>query len=135
MSLENVGPFPMLTVGNNEWILYNVYLHVHVHVGRGCQLKKKSFTVEPSIVDTIRTNNFVHYSEVSLTQGLYISSRHSLRHTAVEHNVATFSELSLAVRWQAEHRLVLHVRVTQCQVANSSSDGGQILLKRSMSVR
>ena len=45
--------------------------------------------------------NFVHYSEVSLTWGFwYISGRHGMCNWAVEHNVGVFSELFLAVRWQ-----------------------------------
>ena len=55
----------------------------------------------PSITDTLGTPNFVHYNEVSLSQGFrYISGRRGMRNQAVEHNVAAFSELSFAVRWQ-----------------------------------
>ena len=52
----------------------------------------------PSRVDTIGSNNFVHYSEVSLTQRLPVGIVLYCR--AFEHNVGTFSELFLAVRWQ-----------------------------------
>ena len=52
----------------------------------------------PSIADTTRTNKFVLYSEVSLTQWHPVfSSRHGMRNVAVEHNMATLSELSLGV--------------------------------------
>ena len=34
----------------------------------------------------------------------YISGRRGMRNRAVDHNVATFSELSLAVRWQGRVR-------------------------------
>ena len=37
----------------------------------------------------------------------YISGRRGMRNRAVEHNVAAFSELSFAVRWQG--RLVLQI--------------------------
>ena len=52
----------------------------------------------PSRVDTIGSNNFVRYSEVSLTQRLLVGV--VLYYRAVEHNVGTFSEFFLAVRWQ-----------------------------------
>ena len=48
----------------------------------------------PSIMDTLGTQNCVRYNEVSLSQGLTVYFR------AVEHNVAVFSELSFAVRRQ-----------------------------------
>ena len=50
------------------------------------------------MTDTIGNQHFVPYSEVSLTQGLLVGV--VLRNRAVKHNVATFSELSLAVHWQ-----------------------------------
>ena len=49
-------------------------------------------------MDTIGTQHFVRYSEVSLTQGLPVGV--VLRNLAVEYNVAAFSELSFAVRCQ-----------------------------------
>ena len=55
----------------------------------------------PSIMDTIGDQHFVHYSEVSLTQGHPVySRRRGMRNRAVEYNVAAFSELSFAARWQ-----------------------------------
>ena len=56
----------------------------------------------PSITDTIETQHFIRYSEVSLTQGLLgiFPVGVVLRNPAVEYNVAAFSELSFAVRWQ-----------------------------------
>ena len=58
--------------------------------------------MEPSLADTIGNKHFVPYSEVSLTQGLLgiFLVGMVLCNRAVELNVATFSELSLAVRWQ-----------------------------------
>ena len=53
----------------------------------------------PSIMDTIGTQYFVHYSEVSLTQGLPsgIFPVGVVPHNpAVEYNVAAFSELFFA---------------------------------------
>ena len=61
-------------------------------------------------MDTTGNLHFIVCSKVSLTQGFqYISSRCGMRNLAVEHNMATFSELSLAVRWgeKAKQRLVL----------------------------
>ena len=57
---------------------------------------------KPSITDTIGTQYFVCYSEVSPTQGLlvYFRYRHGMRNPAVEYNIAAFSELSFAVHWQ-----------------------------------
>jgi len=57
--------------------------------------------MEPSLADTIGNKHFP-YSEVSLTQGLLgiFLVGMVLCNRAVELNVATFSELSLAVRWQ-----------------------------------
>ena len=43
-----------------------------------------------SITDTIRNQHFVPYIEVGVV----------LRNRAVEHNMAVFSELHFAVRWQ-----------------------------------
>ena len=65
--------------------------------------------MEPSITDTIGSQNFVCYSEVSLTQRfpVYFSGRRRMHNRAVEHNMAAFSERSFAVRWQG--RLVLPV--------------------------
>ena len=54
----------------------------------------------PSITDTIGNQNFVRSSEVSLRGFRYISGRRGMRNRAAEHNVASFSELSFAVRWQ-----------------------------------
>ena len=61
----------------------------------------------PSIADTIGTNNFVLYEEMFLIQGLPVGL--ILGNRAVEYNMATFSELSLAVRWQGQgkQRLIL----------------------------
>jgi len=58
--------------------------------------------VEPSLADTTGNKHFVPYSEVSLTQGLLgiFLVDMVLCNRAVEINVAMFSELSLAVRWQ-----------------------------------
>ena len=54
----------------------------------------------PSITDTIGTQHFVSYSEVSLTQGLPVYFWYMvLCNLAVEY-VAAFLELSFAVRWQ-----------------------------------
>ena len=51
-------------------------------------------TVESlSMMDTIENQQFVEYSGVT-------SSRHGMLNWAVEHNVAGFSELYFAVRWQ-----------------------------------
>ena len=48
------------------------------------------------MTDTIGNQQFVPYSEVSLTRGFqYISGRCGMRNWAVEHIVATFSELYL----------------------------------------
>ena len=45
--------------------------------------------------------HFVPCSKVSLTQGLpYTFSRHGSVKSSFEHNVAAFSELSLALCWQ-----------------------------------
>ena len=49
----------------------------------------------PPIRDTIGNQHFVPYSELS---GLPVDV--VLRNLAVEYNVAPFSELSFAVRWQ-----------------------------------
>ena len=50
------------------------------------------------MADTIGSNNFVLYNEVSLTQGFrYSSGRHGKRNWAVEENVVTFAEIFLAV--------------------------------------
>ena len=60
-------------------------------------------TVEPSLSDTIGNQHFVHYNEVSLTQAFPCSIYPVgvlLCNQAIEHNVAVFSELSFAVRWQ-----------------------------------
>ena len=48
----------------------------------------------PSIMDTILDQNFVPYSEMSLTQELlvYIQYRRGKRNQAVQHNMAAFSE-------------------------------------------
>ena len=58
--------------------------------------------MEPSLADTIGNKHFVPYSEVSLTQGLLgiFLLGIVLCNRAVELNVATFSEVSLAVRQQ-----------------------------------
>ena len=58
--------------------------------------------MEPSLADTIGNKHFVPYSEVSLTQGLLgiFLVGMVLCNRAVELNVAAFSKLSLAVRWQ-----------------------------------
>ena len=58
--------------------------------------------MEPSLADTVGNKHFVPYSEVSLTQGLLgiFFVNMVLCNQAVELNVAVFSELSLAVRWQ-----------------------------------
>ena len=49
----------------------------------------------PSIMDTIGTQYFVHYREISPTQGFPVYSVGVVLHNpAVEHNVAAFSELS-----------------------------------------
>ena len=67
----------------------SVVLHITVYSGT------------PPITDTIETQHFVPYSEVSLTQGLlYISGRRGVRNPAVDNNVAAFFELYFAVRWQ-----------------------------------
>ena len=57
--------------------------------------------MEPSLAETIGNKHFVPYSEVSLTPGLLgiFLVGMVLCNRAVELNVATFSELSLAVRW------------------------------------
>ena len=73
-----------------------------------------------AITDTIGTQHFVHYSEVSLTQGLPVIFP-VLRNPPVEYNVAAFSELSFAVRWQGR---------LKATTVNYSSDGGPILLKK-----
>ena len=67
----------------------------------------------PSITDTLGTQNFVHYNGVSLSQGFrYISGRRGMRNQTVEHNVAGFSELSFAMQaGNATQRLVLRVTV------------------------
>ena len=45
--------------------------------------------------------HFVRNSKVSLIRDFrYISGRRGIHNKAVEYNVATFSELSFAVRWQ-----------------------------------
>ena len=52
-------------------------------------------------MDTIGNQNFARNSKVSLTKGFrHISGRRGMRNRAVERNVAAFSELSFAVRWQ-----------------------------------
>ena len=58
----------------------------------------------PSITVTIGTQHFVRYSEVrgvpnSGASGIFPVGV-VLHNPAVEHNVAAFSELSFAVRWQ-----------------------------------
>ena len=54
----------------------------------------------PSIMNTLGTQNFVRYNEVSLSRGFrYIFGRRGMNR-AVEQNVAAFSELSFAVRRQ-----------------------------------
>ena len=55
----------------------------------------------PSITATIGTQCFVRYSKVSLTRasGIFPVGM-VLRNPAVEYNVAAFSVLSFAVRWQ-----------------------------------
>ena len=55
-------------------------------------------------MDTIENQNFVRYSEVSLT-GWYISDKRGMRNRAVVPNVAAFSELSFATDF-AMQRLV-----------------------------
>ena len=60
-------------------------------------------TVKPlaAIAYTIETNNFVLYSEVPNTGASGIFPVGVVLHNwAVEYNMATFSELSLAVCWQ-----------------------------------
>ena len=54
-----------------------------------------------SIMDTIGKQHFAPYSEVSGFR--YISSRRGT-HNHVEHNVAAFAVLSLAVHWQGRLR-------------------------------
>ena len=57
----------------------------------------------PSIMDTIGTQHFVRYSELSLynsgASGTFLVSV-VLRNPAVEYDVAVFSELSFPVPWQ-----------------------------------
>ena len=68
-----------------------------------CNMQVHTLMVQsnPFIADTVGTNNFVLYSEVSLIQGLLVfSSRYGMRNGAVKHNMATLSELSLGVCWQ-----------------------------------
>ena len=66
---------------------------------------------------------------MSLTQGgQYISSRFGIHNWDVEHNMAMFSKLSLAVCWgeKAKQRLVLWVTaLINVQLVNSRSSGGQ----------
>ena len=52
----------------------------------------------PTIIDTTGTQDFVRYSEVSLSQGLSVGV--VLCNPAVEYSVAAFSELSFAECWQ-----------------------------------
>ena len=56
----------------------------------------------PSGTDTIGTQHFFRYSEVSLTRGAsgIFPVGVVLCNPAVEYNMAAFSELSFAVRWQ-----------------------------------
>ena len=50
------------------------------------------------MADTIGSNNFVLYNEVSLTQGFrHSSGRHGKRNWAVEETVVIFAEIFLAV--------------------------------------
>ena len=67
-------------------LYYNLYIYYHA-VERIVQLN-------PSITDTIGSQNFVHYREV-LRGFQYISGKRGMRNLAVEHNVAAFSELPL----------------------------------------
>ena len=54
-------------------------------------------------MDTIGNPHFTVCSKMSLTQGFqYISSGCGTCNWAVKHNMATFSELSLAVCWQGK---------------------------------
>ena len=72
-----------------------------IALATACGLASGGVQWNPSITDTIGTQHFVRYSEVSLTQGSfrYISGRRGMRNPA-EYNVAAFSDLSFAVRWQ-----------------------------------
>ena len=63
----------------------------------------KDIQWNPSITDTFGDQRFIRYSEVSPTQGLLVNFWYVgmvLRNPAVEYNVAAFSELSFAARWQ-----------------------------------
>ena len=73
-----------------------------------CVVFWKEVQWNSSITDTIGNQHFVLYSELS---GLLVDV--VLRNPAVEYNVAPFSELSLAVRWQGglKQRLILQVTV------------------------
>ena len=73
-----------------------------------CVVFWKEVQWNSSITDTIGNQHFVLYSELS---GLLVDVL--LRNLAVEYNVAPFSELSFAVRWQGrlKQRLILRVTV------------------------
>ena len=58
-------------------------------------------------MDTVDKQYFVPYSEVSVTRGasgIFLIGV-VLHNTAVEHNKAMFTELSLAVQWQGQSGL------------------------------
>ena len=80
----------MLLYGKYYWRVYEVY---------------NIYTVEPSIEDTIGNQHFVPYTNIlrcpynSGASGIFPPGV-VLCNQAIEHNVAMFSELSFAVRWQ-----------------------------------
>ena len=76
----------------------------------------------PSITDTIGSQQFVHYSKVSLTQGLPSVGVVLCNHAA-EHNVAVFTLLYAGY----PEASTMRNSATLYQVVNSSSDGGQMV--------
>ena len=87
-----------VSVCNNHWCV------------TGKKSTIKVYTVEPVYSGHHWEPTFTVCSKMSLTQGFqYISSRFGTCNGAVEQNMATFSKLSLAVRWgeKAKQRLVL----------------------------
>ena len=79
----------------------NTDLRTQHEMENGPSVQSLGLQWNPSITDTIGNKHFVPCSEVSLTQGLpYTFSRHGSVKSSFEDNVAGFSELSLALRWQ-----------------------------------
>ena len=79
----------------------NTDLRTQHEMENGPSVQSLELQWNPSITDTIGNKHFVPCSEVSLTQGLpYTFSRHGSVKSSFEDNVAGFSELSLALRWQ-----------------------------------